>query len=139
MRFALLAALAALATAQPRLPGLGNPGCVPLARTLHDGACSPVSAALQPVMGSLAAASCADLAAHPAQAAITPACCADARAFVAAGCACDPAVNTFLAAAGVPAGALAGGVRLAQASICGPLATPTCKDIVACPAPAGGR
>ena len=128
----------------PRLlpPAPGNPSCVPLARTLNSGACAPVAAALRPVMGSLATATCDALAAHPAQATITPACCADVKAFIAGGCACDAGVNTLLSAAGVPAGALAGGVRLAQASICGqaanggPLTTPTCKDIAACAAKA---
>ena len=135
----ILACLAATATALPRLlpPPPGNPQCAGLARGLTSGACSATAAALKPIADTLAGASCADLAASPAAASITPACCTDARAFIAAGCACDSAVNGIVSAAGVGAGVLAGGVRLAQ-MVCGtpanggPLTSGGCKDIVAC-------
>lgn len=141
-----LAAVAAPTAAQFRLPTLGAPPgqCVALANGLASGACAPVARALRPVAGTLAAQSCAELAASPLLPLVTPACCADLHAFVAARCACDPAVNALLAAAGVADGALAGGVRLAQSSICvapangGSLAAVGCPAIVECPAPASG-
>lgn len=143
--FLALLALAGPAAAQLRLPTLGAPPgqCVALANGLASGACAPVARALRPVAATLASQTCADLAASPLQPLVTAACCVDVRAFVKNSCACDGTVNALLAAAGVADGALAGGVRLAQSSICasaangGALPATGCPSIVACPAPSG--
>ena len=113
----LLLSLASASLAQPPSflppPPTGNPACIAATNNLNTGACHVVATKLRSTASSLKDATCEQLAASEAARLVDPECCADVRSFVASGCGCDPGVLGLLGAAGVPAAALAGGVKLA--------------------------
>lgn len=97
----------------PPPPKTGNPACIAATNNLNTGACHVVAVKLRTTASSLKDATCEQLGSSEAARLVTPECCADVRSFVASGCGCDPGVLGLLGAAGVPAAALAGGVKLA--------------------------
>ena len=116
----LLSLLASSALAQPPfLPPPGNPACIAAANNLATGACHAAATKLRATAASLKDATCEQLGASEAVRLVNAECCADVRSFVASGCGCDPGVLGLLGAAGVPAAALAGGVKLATVSLLG--------------------
>ena len=118
----LLSLSLSLAFAQPPSflppPPTGNPSCIPAIQHLNPGACHAAATKLRSTASSLKDATCEQLAASEAAKLVTVDCCADVRSFVASGCGCDPGVLGLLGAAGVPAAALAGGVKLATVRLC---------------------
>ena len=104
-------------------PPAGNPACIAAINNLNAGACHVVATKLRTTAASLKDANCEQLgeAAARARPDLTAECCADVRSFVAGGCGCDPGVLGLLGAAGIPAAALAGGVKLATVRASFPL------------------
>ena len=98
-------------------PPTGNPACIAATNNLNTGACHVVATKLRSTASSLKDATCEQLSSSEAARLVTDDCCADVRSFVASGCGCDPGVLGLLGAAGVPAAALAGGVKLATVSL----------------------
>ncbi len=105
--------LAQLPSFLPPPPPTGNPACLAAANNLNTGACHAVAARLKATASSLKDADCEQLGNSEVARTVTAECCVDVRSFVASGCGCDQGVLGLLGAAGIPAAALSGGVKLA--------------------------
>jgi hypothetical protein len=117
MLLRLAALLLALSTTTTTVTA--SPECVRMAMRLSSGACRPMQAESTRVAASVVSADCGTL--HSVQLTLPVAddgCCADLRAFVEAGCGCDPDVGRLAAVGGYTADTVRGGARLATVSRC---------------------